>query len=196
MKILCIFLLFGSLQASAQDDGGSAQRGGDFEAQVPTELLQKEPSEPSKSASDPAVQQTAIEAPENDFVFDPTGLRDPFKPYKTFVRKPQPVLSEADRLTRKKEIELSELQSLDLSTVQLVAVVWDTASPRAMIRTRGGSLHTLRRNTKVGRNNGVVAAIREGEVVILESIEEDQRVFKQYVTLKMKNRELKDLESE
>ena len=138
--------------------------------QVPAELLEE--SAP--------VQQTGIQQSTDEFVFDPTGLRDPFKPYKA-VKPPDKGGTREKTLTD----SFDPLQNLEIETLELVAVLWDVKTPRALVKTKTGSTYTLKRDTKIGRNNGIVAGIREGEVIILEVTEEDGRPFKQYKTIKM-----------
>lgn len=126
------------------------------------------------------IEQSAISTTSDDFVFDPTGLRDPFKPYKA-VKPPD------KNGLREKNVSDSfdPLQNLDIDALELVAVLWDVKNPRALVKTKGGNTYTIKRDSKIGRNNGIVAGIREGEVIILEVTEEDGRPFKQYKTIKM-----------
>ena len=147
-------------------------------AKAPTEQLPSSLLEESKP-----MEQTAIQNTSDDFVFDSTGLRDPFKPFKT-IKAPDPRSGTATSNKVVTEI-LDPLQNLEVETLELVAILWDVKNPRALVKTKLGSTFTLKRDTKVGRNNGVVAGIREGEVIILETVEEEGRPFKQYKTIKM-----------
>ncbi len=124
------------------------------------------------------IQQSAISTSTEDFVFDPTVLRDPFKPYKA-VKPP-----DKNGLKGLSD-SFDPLQNLDIEALELVAVLWDVKNPRALVKTKGGNTYTIKRDSKIGRNGGVVAGIREGEVIILEVAEEDGRPFKQYKTIKM-----------
>ncbi len=126
------------------------------------------------------IQQSAVPTNNDDFIFDPTGMRDPFKPYKA-VKPPD------KNGVREKSLSDSfdPLQNLDIDTLELVAVLWDVRNPRALVKTKGGNTYTIKRDSKIGRNNGTVAGIREGEVIILEVTEEDGRPFKTYKTIKM-----------
>jgi Tfp pilus assembly protein PilP len=136
------------------------------------------PSEIPQQPSNQPVQQTA-EAPNPDL--DVVGIRDPFKPYRQF--KPEPKAGTKAGLPSYDGSD--PLQNVELSAVEVVAVLWDVQEPKALVRTAGGNLYTLKRNTKIGRNNGYVMGIREGEVVIVENYEEDGKIVKQYTSLKM-----------
>ncbi len=166
------------------------------EASAPPEVAppaQLPPAEPTPAAPEinqvpnalldeaAPVQQTAVSTNPDDFVFDPTGMRDPFKPYKA-VKPPEKGLGFREKSVSE---SIDPLQNLDIETLELVAVLWDVKNPRALVKTKSGNTYTIKRDTKIGRNNGVVAGIREGEVIILEVTEEDGRPFKQYKTIKM-----------
>lgn len=68
---------------------------------------------------------------------------------------------------------LLPLQRFELDQLKLTAIIWDVARPKAMVRDPSGKVHIISRNDKLGRNNGYVAVIREGELVVIEPIEAD-----------------------
>lgn len=98
---------------------------------------------------------------QDEYRYDPTGKRDPFIPYRT-VRPHQ--------VEAVKHSEIIEpLQRWEIDRLRLVGILWDVRTPRAMIRDPDGALFTIVKNSRVGRNEGFVAAIREGEVVVIET---------------------------
>ena len=97
------------------------------------------------------------------YVYDPTGKRDPFKPYKNF----RPTV---DVGNQKITTVLEPLQKFELEKLQIVGILWDVKTPRALLKDPDGAVHTVIRNTKIGRNEGFVAAIREGEIVVIETV--------------------------
>jgi type IV pilus assembly protein PilP len=112
-----------------------------------------------------------VTPPVPEFIYDPTGKRDPFKPFYRIERldnlniNAQPsVLSFLNPNLGNKEA----LETFELSTFQLVAVVWEVSDPKAMLKAPNGKIYTVRKQTRVGRNNGYVATIREGEIVVVE----------------------------
>jgi Tfp pilus assembly protein PilP len=115
------------------------------------------------------VQMTAETGDTGDI---DTNIRDPFKPYRDFKTEPG------------KSVSRDPLQNLDLNTVTVVAVLWDVSRPRALIKS-GENLFTVLKGQKLGRNGGDVVAIREGEVVVAETYEEEGKLFRQFVTLKL-----------
>lgn len=92
--------------------------------------------------------------------WDPTGKRDPFKPY----RAPRAIKQNSD-------VVVDPLTLLDLSQVQVVAILWNNKIPRAVIRG-AGKLFTIFKRTNLGVNNGIVAEIREGEVIVVETFDD------------------------
>lgn len=101
--------------------------------------------------------------------YDPTARRDPFKPFK-------PARTVMDPAAK---IQLEPLQRYELEKIEVVGILWDVRTPRAMLKDPEGGVHTVVKNSKVGRNEGFVATIREGEVVVVETIYEDGKVFRE-----------------
>jgi type IV pilus assembly protein PilP len=105
----------------------------------------------------PAVKRTALSTPpENDAAYDPTGKRDPFRP----PRISQMLVGGAER---------TPLQRYELGQLRLVAVIYDTRDPRAVVEDDGGLGYIIRVGTKIGVNDGVVRGIERGRVLVEES---------------------------
>lgn len=144
---------------------------------VPTELLTDPGSNPKGiSEGSNSVPQVATFA--EDYSYDPTGRRDPFNPPRSFLRENGKLSNTILRPKSQSAIpeNADPLQRLDLDRINLVGIIWEVANPRAMVVDPGDpskTIFVLQRKTKVGRNNGYVSVIREGEVVIIESFEED-----------------------
>jgi len=113
------------------------------------------------------------------YIYDPTGKRDPFKPYKNF----RPTV---DVNTQKVIAVLEPLQKFEIEKLNIVGILWDVKTPRALLRDPDGAVHTVIRNTKIGRNEGVVAAIREGEIVVIETVYIDGNAKKETKILEFK----------
>jgi type IV pilus assembly protein PilP len=85
--------------------------------------------------------------------YDPHGLRDPFRP-------PSADVAAND--------ELTPLQRFQLGQLKLVAVIYDTRYPRAVVEDEAGLGYILQIGTPIGPNNGAVKAIEPGRVVVRE----------------------------
>lgn len=109
------------------------------------------------------------------FVYDPTGLRDPFKIHKSLLKEDKPSFS-AQTNKPKVEPEVSDpILRVDLDRVEVLGIMWEVKSPRALLLDKGDPqqrIYTVYRNSKIGRNGGIVKAIEECEVTIHEYIEE------------------------
>ncbi len=108
------------------------------------------------------------------FVYDPNNRKDPFKPY----METEPI--------DKGELQgpLLPLQRFDTSEIKLVGIIWDVSAPKAMFLDPTNTVHIIGKNERLGRNNGYIAAIREGEVVIVEATHKENEVV--YTTTLMK----------
>ena len=93
------------------------------------------------------------------YVYDTReGRRNPFRP---------PLL--ADGSLPDVVLPGTPLERYELDELKVAAIMWDVKSPRAMIIDPQGEVHMLRKDDRIGRKRGYIAAIREGEVVVVES---------------------------
>lgn len=126
------------------------------------------PSDPPASSSDfppsdlPPESNTVSSAREIEvflepFIYDSKERRNPFEPY-------QEIVSEAAAAT-----PVSALQKYRLDELKLIGIMWDIRSPKAMFVDPKSVVHVVGRDESIGRKNGYIAAIREGEVVVVEA---------------------------
>jgi hypothetical protein len=95
---------------------------------------------------------------DQDYVYDPTGKRDPFRNFKW---------ERPDRL-REREVT-GPLEQFDLSQLSLVAVVWKTGNARALIQDPSGSSYIVAEGARIGKNEGFVTAIDDNLVRVKET---------------------------
>jgi hypothetical protein len=81
-------------------------------------------------------------------------IRDPFKPFSL-----QPP---GEHLPR------SPLERYDLRALTLVAVIWDSPAPKAMVEDAAGIGYTIGVGTRIGTALGVVKAIEPDRVIVEE----------------------------
>lgn len=119
-----------------------------------------------------------IQNPEG-YTYDPTGRRDPFRPFgqsQVVTPIPSPIAIPNQQpgavppaLQPPTPLSPAEpLQQYDLAQLKVVGIVWEVRNPKAMVKDPLGKLHLVRKEAKIGRNNGFIAAIREGEVIVVE----------------------------
>ncbi len=109
--------------------------------------------------------QTAIPVFDS-FDYEPRGRRDPFEepvPDKPLI----PGNYFGPQLP---------LQRYEVPDLKLVGVLWKVKNPKAVIRDKDGKSHIVGLYTKVGSNQGYIAAIRESEIVIVETVSQDGRL--------------------
>jgi type IV pilus assembly protein PilP len=85
--------------------------------------------------------------------------RDPFRPFTVSLR-------------RSPDRPLTPLERIDVGALNLVAVIWNMSSPRAMVEDDSGVGYSLSVGTKVGQNGGVVKSIEPDRVVVVEEYED------------------------
>ncbi|MEK2644480.1 pilus assembly protein PilP [Bdellovibrio sp. BCCA] len=142
------------------------------------------PMENEMPVGDGATAQTPPPAsilPSDGYRYDPTGKRDPFKVFRTV----RPKDNGGSDIAKPNEI-LEPLQRWEIERLQVVGILWDVRTPRAMIRDPDGAVFTVTKNSKIGRSEGFVAAIREGEVVVVETKYDDGKSVKETRVLELK----------
>ncbi len=110
---------------------------------------------------------TTIQPSPEGYTYDPSGRRDPFKPYGQSQQTQAPVIPKDDG-EKLPPVPTDPLQMYDISQFRLVGILWQVSTPKAVVRDPVGKMHLIYRETKIGRNSGFVASIREGEVLVVE----------------------------
>lgn len=93
------------------------------------------------------------------FVFDPVGMRDPFRSFE---------MEEKGRLALEL-MDQSPLERYDVSQLSLLAIVWNTGDARALIQDPGGKSYIVGTGTRLGKNEGRVIDIDDNLLVVKET---------------------------
>jgi type IV pilus assembly protein PilP len=109
-------------------------------------------AEPAPPVAPPL--QTAKAVEPADPPYNPAGRRDPFSP---------PRVGQALGTGT-----TSPLQRYDVGQLRLVAVIYDTREPRAVVEDDQGLGYIVRLGTPIGANGGAVSGIQKGKVIIQE----------------------------
>ena len=124
--------------------------------------------------SDKAVQQeessdTSGGIPvDPGYVYDPTGMTDPFFSFLSLKKE-----------TGEEEKQLTELETMELSQLDLVIIVVSPSDRWAMVKDSKDVGHVIKEGTLIGTNGGIVYKIEKGKVIIREEYV-DFRGQKQY----------------
>ena len=114
-------------------------------------------------ATKPAIKAAAVpevveELEVVEYVYDPTGTRDPFKnPFGTLIEIP---IDNA--------IPLTPLQKIGLDQLRVIGVIIGKGEPKAMVIAPDNKSFVLKKGTKIGRNNGKVSHITTEAIFIEE----------------------------
>ena len=129
------------------------------------------PPPPASAPPPPVPPPPPVEAPQGGisqlegflepFIYDIVNRRDPFQPFAEYV----PVDDQAAGGRA-----LSPAQRWDLEKLKLIGIMWDIKDPKAMFLDPEQDVMILGRDESIGNKNGYIAAIREGEVVVVEAI--------------------------
>lgn len=92
-----------------------------------------------------------------NYAYDATSKRDPFRSF---------VLDEA---ARRENHERGPLEQFDLSQLTLVAVVWGTERPRALVTDPSGRGYVVQEGTPIGKNDGEVIRITDNTLMVRET---------------------------
>lgn len=137
------------------------------QAVAPTDGAQPSADGPDDEASQtdgsdenaPPEAVTDLEGFLEPFIYDTVNRRDPFQPYSEFEPSGDTSVGQA----------LSAAQKFELDQLKLVGIMWDVKDPRAMFLDPDKQVLVLGRDEGIGNHNGYIAAIREGEVVVVEA---------------------------
>jgi Tfp pilus assembly protein PilP len=108
-------------------------------------------------AKAPVISDNGLGLIPGDFVYDPTGKRDPFRSF-LWVR-PDDVPEEVR----------GPLEQYDVSQLSLVAVIWNSGNARALVQDPSGQSFIIAKGTPIGKNSGRVVRIDDNLVVVKET---------------------------
>jgi type IV pilus assembly protein PilP len=107
----------------------------------------------------PAATATSSTGEAQAYAYDPAGKTDPFK---SFILEQEEMAEKVQRKPR------TYLETLDLSQLELIAIITGPQGNYAMVRDSKGVGHVIVKGTAVGNNGGVVDKITDREVLIRE----------------------------
>jgi len=108
-------------------------------------------------AADQADDGGLIAGGSRGYEYDAKDKRDPFR---SFVE---------DQDERFAKTERGPLEQFDLSQLTVVAVVWGTERPRALVEDPSGRGYVVQVGTPIGKNDGLVTGIGDETVKVRET---------------------------
>ncbi len=113
-----------------------------------------------------------------DYRYEPVGKRDPFRPY----RDSKIGIGLIRATTRPQE----PLEKFDIKSLEVVAIVWGNDKPKALIQDPNKQVHSVAKGQRIGKNDGFIAEIREGEIVVVELFDLNGKIVKESVVIPIK----------
>lgn len=168
VKLLSSMLVALALVVGCEKGGTNAPSVQDYE-QKRAELIKRQEKEgastavaqhkagPAASAQAQAQDGSGLVSSASEYSYDATNKRDPFRSF---------VLDEAQRLTKH---ERGPLEQFDLSQLSVVAVVWGTQRPRALVTDPSGRGYVVQEGTPIGKNDGQVIRIGDTTMLVRET---------------------------
>ena len=98
---------------------------------------------------------------DNGYIYNPTGKTDPFKSF---------IALEEEMKGKKKRKPRTFLETVDLSQLELTAIITSQQDNWAMVRDSKGIGHVIKKGTYIGTNGGIVHEIKNKEVIIREEV--------------------------
>lgn len=92
------------------------------------------------------------------------GERDPFRPPAYIEDTQKPPVN--DKIT---DESIEAIRRWPLQVYKPIAVIWDVSDPKVMVLDANNVMHLLKKNYRIGNQNGIVTEINEGEIVVNEN---------------------------
>lgn len=165
MTTLAIFILVLLLGGGCtrQEESANAPSVSDFEkeraelaARVKSKsraLVRPNEKAPAQPVNPDGTEYSVV---DKEYTYDPTGKRDPFRSFILTV--------EAERKDSR-----GPLEQFDLTQLKVVAVVWGSERPRAVVSDPSGRGYIVREGTYMGKNEGRVIGIADNSLVVKET---------------------------
>jgi type IV pilus assembly protein PilP len=160
MVLACLALL----ASGCAEEPASGPTAADYKAERERLLAQMKKNKAKQAQPQPGPEATAPGQPMGEsgfgavaatYTYEKKGKRDPFEPYR-----------HGNSL---REDTQGPLMAYELEQLSVVAVVWDTNNPRALVADPRGDTHVVREGTPVGKNDGLVIHIGDNMVLVKET---------------------------
>jgi Tfp pilus assembly protein PilP len=155
-------LLLGTLSLAGCRNESAGPKASDYDAAKPKILAAAKARQgaaaPQPVAPAPAPEGAAAQATVTaGYRYNPTEKRDPFRSF---------ILDQAKEAAEK---DVGPLEQFDISQLAVVAVVWDTGAPVALVADPSGRPYLVAEGAAVGKNDGRVIKIGDGMVLVKET---------------------------
>ncbi len=119
-----------------------------------------------KGAIEPLPETKIVES----FVFNPDGLRDPFRPTERNMEETDMDVSVASGIRPDTERRKEELEAYSLDTLRMVGTMTDQEGLWGLVKTKDGTIHSVKVGNHMGLNYGKIIRILEDRMELMEIV--------------------------
>ncbi|AZZ35875.1 hypothetical protein CIK05_03360 [Bdellovibrio sp. qaytius] len=94
--------------------------------------------------------------------------RDPFRKPLYILELEEKSLKPQKTETVRIDEKIEAIRRWPIRDYRLVGVIWDVRNPKAMIVDPSNTMHLLKRNYRIGDKDGIISAISEGTITVLQ----------------------------
>ena len=104
------------------------------------------------------------------FIFNPEGLRDPFRPVEIVAEEEVGDVSSAGGLRPDTSRRKEELEAYSLDTLRMVGTLTMDNGLWALIKASDGTIHRVKKGNYMGRNYGQIIRILDDRIELMEIV--------------------------
>jgi type IV pilus assembly protein PilP len=158
----CCFLVLG-LAGCANDDMSDL-----------TQYIQSVKAKP-KGTIQPLPEIKIVEP----FIFNPEGLRDPFRPVEIVAEEVGDDVPIGNGLRPDTSRRKEELETYSLDTLRMVGTLTMDNQLWALIKASDGTIHRVRKGNHLGRNYGEIIRILEDKIELMEIVPDRPGIWRE-----------------
>ena len=158
--VLSVFILFaGSCGTPEESSFKSAQN----------TVVKKTEVKKRDAAKDTKADPDNTTAPK-EYVYDAAGKTDPFTPLITLVAVSASKPASAGNFQQKPDVPLTPLQKLDLTDLNLVAIIASGSNATALVEDSVKNGYIVKEGMFIGKNDGAIKKILSNSIIVEEKI--------------------------
>ena len=104
------------------------------------------------------------------FIFNPEGLRDPFRPVEIVTEEEVGDVSSLGGLRPDTSRRKEELEAYSLDTLRMVGTLTMENGLWALIKASDGTIHRVKKGNHLGRNHGEIIRILDDRIELMEIV--------------------------
>lgn len=119
-----------------------------------------------KGSIDPLPESKPVES----FVFQPEGLRDPFRPIEKNIDENSLDMAGGGGIRPDTERRKEELEAHSLDSLRMVGTLNDAKGLWGLVKSKDGTVHSVQVGNHMGQNYGKIVRILEDKIELMEIV--------------------------